>query len=432
MVYLEHLNIFPEATRLFIIKLADQGHPVAAAIIGLPLDPHQAPPILNEREAEYLNAAVTLLRAEGTLFHGASELTNPVPRADQYLGIPAPILPTARPQPSQAIVNTAAAPPRALARPQQQRTTFFDAPTRGVAPSNGYRHPSAGAGPSRHRPPAPVVTTASAAPPQNQVVEEDEGNLEDETDDGAHTYSIYAAKNIVELYANTCEIHSHPDPLVETASLASVQLPDLEREETKKDFEVLQDDVEKGRLSDAQIESIIYASTKFEKFLDEDNNVRCGFFLGDGAGVGKGRTIAGLIKHHWLHNSGRRILWVSVSQDLRRDARRDLDDLGLGNKNNAGIAIHSPKGTNHIPGDGWQGVVFITYSLLRSGLPAAKKGKRKKKKSAAGGASGSRVAQVMAMEAANGNLSAGSTSDSDVGGDDDDEDQEESFPFEME
>ena len=52
-----------------------------------------------------------------------------------------------------------------------------------------------------------------------------------------------------------------------------------------------------------------------------------GFFLGDGAGVGKGRQIAALCLEHWIKD-GRRILWVSVSNDLRPDARRDLDHIG--------------------------------------------------------------------------------------------------------
>jgi hypothetical protein len=53
---------------------------------------------------------------------------------------------------------------------------------------------------------------------------------------------------------------------------------------------------------------------------------RAGFFLGDGAGVGKGRQIAGLIKEFWA-TGGRRVLWVSTSSDLRYDARRDLHDV---------------------------------------------------------------------------------------------------------
>lgn len=53
---------------------------------------------------------------------------------------------------------------------------------------------------------------------------------------------------------------------------------------------------------------------------------RGGFFIGDGAGVGKGRTIAGLILENWRAGR-RRHLWLSVGSDLKFDARRDLDDV---------------------------------------------------------------------------------------------------------
>ena len=49
--------------------------------------------------------------------------------------------------------------------------------------------------------------------------------------------------------------------------------------------------------------------------------------LGDGAGVGKGRSIAGIIYDNW--NQGRqKAIWLSVSNDLRQDAKRDLSDIG--------------------------------------------------------------------------------------------------------
>ena len=48
---------------------------------------------------------------------------------------------------------------------------------------------------------------------------------------------------------------------------------------------------------------------------------------GDGAGVGKGRTIAGIIYENYLHGR-KRALWLSVSNDLRVDAERDLRDIG--------------------------------------------------------------------------------------------------------
>lgn len=48
------------------------------------------------------------------------------------------------------------------------------------------------------------------------------------------------------------------------------------------------------------------------------------------AGVGKGRQIAGLILEHKL-TGGKRCLWISVSNDLRYDAQRDLKDVNAKN-----------------------------------------------------------------------------------------------------
>ena len=44
--------------------------------------------------------------------------------------------------------------------------------------------------------------------------------------------------------------------------------------------------------------------------------------------MGKGRQLAACAYEHLL-TGGSRVLWVSVSSDLRIDAARDLDDLGL-------------------------------------------------------------------------------------------------------
>lgn len=57
------------------------------------------------------------------------------------------------------------------------------------------------------------------------------------------------------------------------------------------------------------------------------NGTRAGFLIGDGAGVGKGRTIAGTIYENYLKGR-KRAIWVSVSNDLKYDAERDLKDIG--------------------------------------------------------------------------------------------------------
>lgn len=53
-------------------------------------------------------------------------------------------------------------------------------------------------------------------------------------------------------------------------------------------------------------------------------------FEGDGAGVGKGRTIAGCIFENFLKGR-KKAIWISVSNDLKYDSERDLMDIGAKN-----------------------------------------------------------------------------------------------------
>uniref|UniRef100_A0A1I7XB18 AAA_34 domain-containing protein n=1 Tax=Heterorhabditis bacteriophora TaxID=37862 RepID=A0A1I7XB18_HETBA len=50
----------------------------------------------------------------------------------------------------------------------------------------------------------------------------------------------------------------------------------------------------------------------------------------DGAGVGKGRTVACIIFENYLLGR-KRAIWLSVSSDLKFDSERDLRDIGAGN-----------------------------------------------------------------------------------------------------
>ncbi|GAB4819275.1 hypothetical protein N2152v2_006321 [Parachlorella kessleri] len=201
--------------------------------------------------------------------------------------------------------------------------------------------------------------TAAAEPEEaDDAGDRDAGN--DEADDG-HMYEQYCAQQIRDRFP---DVMGHPDPLVETASLASIPLPPPSYEPTS-----LLECIHKKLLSDAQLESVIYANMKFTGPRLPSGH-RAGFFLGDGAGVGKGRQIAALIKQHW-HDGGRRIMWVSVSNDLRKDAERDLKDILADN-----IKTY-PRGTENLPPAKknlpFDGVLFVTYSMLVSGLRATKK-----------------------------------------------------------
>lgn len=148
----------------------------------------------------------------------------------------------------------------------------------------------------------------------------------------------------------------HPDPIVETSSLSAVQPP-----EPTYDL-AIKDEIEHSKgLSCLQLETLVYASQRHLQHLQDGS--RAGFFVGDGAGVGKGRTIAGLIWENWQHGR-RKALWISVGSDLKFDARRDLDDVGA-----TCVEVHAlnklPYGKLDSKSVGIkEGVLFSTYSSL--------------------------------------------------------------------
>lgn len=63
-------------------------------------------------------------------------------------------------------------------------------------------------------------------------------------------------------------------------------------------------------------------------FLKKYAYTGAGFFIGDGAGVGKGRQIAGIVLDNYARGR-KRSIWLSTSSDLHHDAERDLKALGL-------------------------------------------------------------------------------------------------------
>ena len=114
------------------------------------------------------------------------------------------------------------------------------------------------------------------------------------TDEDAENEHMTALETYNEYFPSKLKIGKpHPDPVVETASLASVEPPDVWYR-----LSIPESTVESGQLSALQLESITYASQQHECFLPDSN--RAGFLIGDGAGVGKGRTIAGVIFENYL------------------------------------------------------------------------------------------------------------------------------------
>ncbi|KAK8767521.1 hypothetical protein V5799_005700 [Amblyomma americanum] len=149
----------------------------------------------------------------------------------------------------------------------------------------------------------------------------------------------------------------HPDPVVETSSLSSVQPPNV-----WYNLSIPEEVIDRALLSALQLEAIVYASQQHEVLLPDGS--RAGFLIGDGAGVGKGRTIAGIIYENYLLGR-KRAIWVSVSNDLKYDSERDLRDIGAGK-----IEVHSlnkfkyAKISSKVNGSVKKGVIFSTYSSL--------------------------------------------------------------------
>ena len=169
---------------------------------------------------------------------------------------------------------------------------------------------------------------------------------------------------------------AHPTRLVQSAAIASVAPP-------KPSYRphlppaVITD----GLLSDAQLESIIYAGDAHTGYLagawtadetfdvvsaaadDADNAVRFrrGWFLGDGTGAGKGRQVAGILFDNWL-NGRRRAVWISKSDKLIDDAQRDWSALGQERLLIAPLSRFRPGSPIRLE----QGILFTTYATLRS------------------------------------------------------------------
>lgn len=159
----------------------------------------------------------------------------------------------------------------------------------------------------------------------------------------------------------------HKSKLVESTAMSLVNAPNVTYQPN-----LPENVVKEGILSDAQLETVVKAGEQHSQFLPDGS--RKGFFNGDGTGVGKGRQIAGIIFDNWRQGRTKAV-WISESQKLFNDAKRDAEAVGLG-KNNV-FSQQKIKADEKVKLN--EGVIFTTYSMLRS---ASKDENSKAKKSA--------------------------------------------------
>ena len=192
---------------------------------------------------------------------------------------------------------------------------------------------------------------------------------------------------------------AHPTPLVQSAAMAAVPYP-VPSWRPMQPARIVAD----GLLSDAQLESVVLAGEAHSRHLaahyrigsgwetvarcpedgDEDIDTalltdegetlsapvrfRRGWMLGDGTGAGKGRQVGAIVLDNWLRGR-KRALWLSQSDKLLEDARRDWTALGGAEADV--IPLGNFRQEAEIPLA--EGILFATYATLRS---PARQGKR--------------------------------------------------------
>lgn len=204
-----------------------------------------------------------------------------------------------------------------------------------------------------------------------EILYEPRSDNSDATTQPASLYEPYRVQAI-----NIVGAVAHPTALVQSAAMASIA-PPLPSYRPMLPNSL----IATGALSDAQIESVIYAGEAHNAHLsgtytvnetydqlqaapdDAENafKLRRGWYLGDGTGCGKGRQVAGVIMDNFLKGR-RRAVWISKSDKLIEDAARDWTALGGA----ASDIVPLARFRQGAPIKLEQGILFVTYATMRT------------------------------------------------------------------
>lgn len=184
-------------------------------------------------------------------------------------------------------------------------------------------------------------------------------------------FSEYISK-----YSEKGELPDHPTRLVESCTLPPSGTPLASR----GDGGVIDKKCIPNGISRCQFDAVILSIISFQKEMKPrhplptwvggvgtttpvrvpraETGVKQGFFIGDGTGAGKGRTIAAILSYYY--NKGNKVLWISTSSDLYEDAKRDFHALSYDS------AAHEVPDVTLFPTTKEWSCGFTTYSTLTS------------------------------------------------------------------
>lgn len=151
-------------------------------------------------------------------------------------------------------------------------------------------------------------------------------------------------------------VKPHPAKISESAAMSAITPPKV----TYKPM-IPDNIINAGVLSDVQLEAVTYAGQSNKQTLP-DGSAR-GFFLGDGTGVGKGRTITGIILDNYMQGR-KKSIWMSLNTSLVNDMKRDVKAL-FGNSD----IVHEFKGGKNADKSltFQDGILAVSYSALSTG-----------------------------------------------------------------